>query len=315
MAKIGLIDVDGHSNFPNLALMKIARYHKNCNDEISWYSPWQEYDKVYMSKVFTFTHDFQQTIPNAKEIEKGGTGYSIEKKLPLYIDHLQPLYSIYPQLDDKTAYGFLTRGCVNKCKWCIVPKKEGSVYAYMDVEQIAIENRNKLILMDNNILSIDYGFEQIEKIIINNFSVDFNQGLDARKIDLETAKLLSRVKWLKYIRLACDTSSMIDIVDNAILRLRKSGYKGNIFIYTLLNGNYEECINRVNHFRLNKDLGYVQPHCQPYRDFNSKNQIVPAWQKDIARWCNRAWIFKSCSFEEYKTSKKNVDDNQQTLFF
>ena len=33
--RIGLIDVDGH-NFPNLALMKIARYHKAQGDTVAW---------------------------------------------------------------------------------------------------------------------------------------------------------------------------------------------------------------------------------------------------------------------------------------
>ena len=33
--KIGLIDVDGH-NFPNLPLMKISAYHKECGDKVEW---------------------------------------------------------------------------------------------------------------------------------------------------------------------------------------------------------------------------------------------------------------------------------------
>ena len=66
--KIGLIDVDVH-NFPNLALMKISAYHKSKGDEVEWFFGFNEYDKVYMSKVFTFTEDFNQVI-NAKEIIK-----------------------------------------------------------------------------------------------------------------------------------------------------------------------------------------------------------------------------------------------------
>lgn len=55
----GLIDVDGH-NFPNLALMKISAYHKSIGDKVEWYNPMLSghMDKVYMSKVFTFTEDF-----------------------------------------------------------------------------------------------------------------------------------------------------------------------------------------------------------------------------------------------------------------
>lgn len=73
--KIGLIDVDGH-NFPNLPLMKISAWHKQQGDHVEWYSPMfsGHMDKVYMSKVFTFTDDYQYNI-DADEIVKGGTGY------------------------------------------------------------------------------------------------------------------------------------------------------------------------------------------------------------------------------------------------
>jgi hypothetical protein len=53
---IGLVDVDGHSNFPNFALMRISAYHKAHGDNVEWAEPlFGDYDRVYMSKVFTFT--------------------------------------------------------------------------------------------------------------------------------------------------------------------------------------------------------------------------------------------------------------------
>lgn len=119
---IGILAVD--STFPNLALMKISACHKKQGDSVEWYNPFNYYDKLYMAKVFSFTEDYLQYITNADCIEKGGTGYDIKKMLPPEIDRIQPDYSIYPNIDSKTAYGFLTRGCPNKCKWCIVPKKK-----------------------------------------------------------------------------------------------------------------------------------------------------------------------------------------------
>lgn len=63
--KIGLIDVDGH-NFPNLPLMKLSAWHKQQGNEVKWYDPWdgilEPYDKVYMSKVFSFTPDYDAPI-------------------------------------------------------------------------------------------------------------------------------------------------------------------------------------------------------------------------------------------------------------
>lgn len=160
--KVGLINVD--SKYPNLALMKISMYHKKMGDYVGWYNGISHYDKVYVAKVFTFTPDYGYYI-NADEVEKGGTGYDLNKKLPKEIDRLQPDYSIYPQINLNTAYGFLTRGCPNKCKWCIVPQKEGNIYPYMDVDEIAVGGRTNLVLMDNNILACDYGLSQLKKIV------------------------------------------------------------------------------------------------------------------------------------------------------
>jgi hypothetical protein len=72
--RIGLIDVDGH-NYPNLALMKISSYHKSKGNEVEWCDGLSHYDRVYMSKVFSFTPDYTQCI-NADEVVKGGTGYA-----------------------------------------------------------------------------------------------------------------------------------------------------------------------------------------------------------------------------------------------
>ena len=72
--KIGLIDVDSHSGFPNIALMKLSAWHKAQGDSVEWYEPLfatDQFDRVYMSKVFTFTKDYQYPI-NAKEILRGG---------------------------------------------------------------------------------------------------------------------------------------------------------------------------------------------------------------------------------------------------
>lgn len=72
--KIGLIDVDGH-HFPNLPLMKLSAWHKKQGDTVRWYDPFdgltEEYDHVYMSKVFSFSPDYQYPI-YAKNVTRGG---------------------------------------------------------------------------------------------------------------------------------------------------------------------------------------------------------------------------------------------------
>ncbi|MDR1056471.1 MAG: radical SAM protein [Prevotellaceae bacterium] len=299
--KIGLIDVDGH-NFPNLALMKLAAYHKAMGDRVEWVNYFERYDKVYLSKVFTFTSDIYTSI-QADVVERGGTGYDIHKKLPAEIDCMQPDYSIYPVCswyDGKTAYGFLTRGCIRKCSWCIVPQKEGMVRPCRDIEDI-LQRRNAAVLMDNNILATgEYGIQQLKKIAEIGCKVDFNQGLDARLIvsNPNIPKLLSKIKWLNPVRLACDSSAMMKIVEQAAVLLRSAGLKPTcLFAYVLLT-DLQSSYERINFL---KKLD-IMPFAQPYRDFTPK-QIIPHWQRDMARWCNDKAILKSCDFKDYRPRK------------
>jgi hypothetical protein len=44
------------------------------------------------------------------------------------------------------------------------------------------------------------------------------------------------------------------------------------------------------------------PFAQPYRDFTPK-QVIPQWQRDMARWCNDKAILQSCDFREYRPRK------------
>jgi len=296
--KIGLIDVDGH-NYPNLALMKLSAYHKSINNSVEWYTPFNEYDIVYKAKVFTFTPDYPNYINNSNTVINGGTGYDYTTTLP--IDNIQPDYSLYPiskWYDNKTAYGFITRGCIRKCKWCLVPNKEGDIRPYMSIEEI-IQDKKQAILMDNNILASDFGIKQIERIIDLKIKVDFNQGLDSRIVlnNKDIIKLLFKVQWLRYIRLACDSMAMIDIINRTVNELRFNNFKKKIFCYVLLN-DLQDSYDRLIFCKSIK----ITPFAQPYRDF-TPNQIIPQWQSDMARWCNHKAIFETTDFMDYEPRK------------
>lgn len=296
---IGLIAAD--SNYPNLALMKISAWHKSQGDQVEWYTPFEQYDVVYMSKIFSFTEDFGQWITNAKHIVKGGTGYDIHSVLDKEMEYMTPDYSIYPSVDKKTAYGFITRGCPNKCKWCVVPRKEGNVRPYMDVDDIAVNGRTNLILMDNNILASEYGLEQIEKIIDRKFRVDFNQALDARLITDDIAKLLAKVRWLDFIRFGCDTPKQIKECEKAMAMI--DGYKGKAaqyLMYTMIDKDINEAYNRLMYFRKYKNVRIV---AQPFRDIDNPHQIIPQWQKDMAQWSMRRVFWASCDFKDFEVRK------------
>ena len=296
---VALLAVD--SNYPNLALMKISAYHKSQGDTVEWYNPFDTYDRLYMAKVFSFTPDYGFVIANVRgEVVRGGTGYDIRSSLLGDMDRLQPDYSLYPAVDSRTSYGFLTRGCPNRCRWCVVPQKEGGIRPYMDVDDITLHGaRPYAVLMDNNILACDYGLSQLEKIAERRYHVDFNQGLDARLVTPDVARLLARVRWIKRIRFGCDTTAQIVECERAISLVRQAGYKGEFFLYCILI-DFDESFHRLSYWRKYK---YVLPHAQPYRDLNNPHQRIPQWQKDMAHWADRKELYRSCDFKDFSPRK------------
>ena len=203
-----------HKIFPNLALMKISAYHKRKGDSVEWWNPLYTYERIYSSKIFDFTPS-DMYLPD--ETIRGGTGYrdiSIGTKLPEEIDNMFPDYTIYPECD--YAVGYLTRGCPNHCRWCLVPQKEGNIHPYRKWQQIVRQDTDKLILMDNNILACDYGIKQLESLIGSGYRIDLNQGMDAKLVTPEIAEILSRLSWIRNIRFSCDQRSQIKPVKRTI---------------------------------------------------------------------------------------------------
>ena len=287
---VGLHDSD-KTDFPNYALMKISAWHKAQGDTVEWWIPFLKYDRVYSSKVFTFTEECPY-LP--EDTIKGGTGYGIYDELPQEIDDMFPDYSIYPKVD--YAIGFLTRGCIRKCPWCVVPKKEGAIRPYRTWQEIKRPDSRDIVFMDNNVLACPHGVEQMKDMIGKKVRVDFNQGLDARLIAPEIADILSRLKWIRQIRMSCDTDAMLDVCLTAIKRLQDCGVKPyKVFVYLLVQ-DIESAERRAIALR---DVG-ADAFAQPYRDF--VNNTEPSDDlKRFARWVNHKAIFNTVHrFADYK---------------
>lgn len=278
-------------SFPNYALMKISAYHKKNNDIVNWWNALENYDKVYSSKIFTFTSN-NYYLP--KDTIKGGTGYDIKSELPQYIDDVFPDYSIYPNCD--YAIGFLTRGCPNSCPWCIVPQKEGKLRPYREWKDVVRKDSDKLVLLDNNILASSFGIEQLESLADTQIKIDLNQGMDARLVDNDIAYLLSKLKWIKYIRFSCDKKSQIDSIIKTCGLLEKYGVKPyRVFIYLLVQKDLSDADYRVQEL---KKLKNISIYAQAERDF--KNNIMPnKAQLEFAQRYIYGRCYKKETWEEY----------------
>ncbi|AJA42571.1 putative radical SAM domain protein (endogenous virus) [Clostridium phage phiCT453B] len=287
--KIAVLDVDGH-NFPNLALMKISAWHKAQGDEVEWFFGFNEYDKVYMSKVFTFTEDFNHVI-NAKEIIKGGTGYGLKNKLPTEIESMYPDYSLY-RIED-TAYGYLTRGCPRGCDFCIVAEKEGN-YSYKVANLKEFWNGQREIkLLDPNILACKDWKDLFNQLIDSKSYVDFTQGLDIRLMTREKVEMLNKIK-VKMIHFAWDNYEFNTYEKLKEFRplLKFNGRKLRVYVLTNFNTTIEQDLERI--YKL-KELDY-DPYVMIFEKWNAPRQI-----RRLQRWVNNKFIFRSCDkFEDYQ---------------
>ena len=313
--RIGLIDVDGH-NFPNLPLMKISAYHKAKGDSVEWYEPLfhsmgEPLDKVYMSKVFSFTPDYPYFV-NAKEISKGGSGYCIglvdgkevfdkskDIELPYEIEHIYPDYSLYPEQTKDTAYGFLTRGCPRGCDFCHVKAKEGlKSYKVADLSEFWNGQKN-IVLCDPNILACKDWKPLLQQLIDSKAWIDINQGLDIRLMTEEKAEMIKQLK-IKELHFAWDRYEDKDIV---VPKFKMFKELTNIDIRKLivfvLCGDREKRVLDTDLERIYtlRDMGFWA-----YVMLYDKENIPKGHElRKLQRWVNNRFIFARCNtFEEYK---------------
>jgi hypothetical protein len=288
---VALHDGD-RTKFPNLALMKLSAWHRAQGDRVSWFFPILGYDKLYSSKVFTYT---PPDVCLPLEATQGGTGYGGHQDLPDEVEHQLPDYELY-NID--YGMGFLTRGCDRRCPWCLVPDKEGSLRAHAEFGEFQNPASAKMVLLDNNVLASDHGIQQIEEMQKANLRLDFNQGLDARRVgrDAAVARLLASCRWIGRLRFACDTKAQMAHVEKAIKAIRSHGCRTRVMCYVLVQ-DIPDALERVEFLR---KLG-VDPFAQLYRDPAS----LPGAKADpqivnFVRWVNRKAIFKTVAWEDYQ---------------
>lgn len=205
-AKIRLTHIDG--KLPNLALMKLAHYHRSRNDEIHFSKHVErdmlepDYDSVYGSAIFSFNaHRVAQFRINFPGAIVGGTHDLADNRTVeqfLGIDEYEHYdYSIYPTFDG--SIGFTQRGCRLKCGFCVVPKKEGkprSINTIADIWRGKPWPRH-LHLLDNDFFGQprEQWQARIDEIKSGGFKVCLSQGINIRMIDDDAAQALASIPY------------------------------------------------------------------------------------------------------------------------
>ncbi len=181
MKQVVLYDVD--SRIPNLALMKLSSFYKDKGYSVVLSNkPRSIPGNLYFASVVFNAQKSLQYVSRLRKlygdkISIGGSGIDLTTVLPKEIDRCFPDYSLYGHTH--YALGFLTRGCNKRCRFCVVPNKEGSLISdYSTFDDFVPDSQHNVMLLDNNVLAAPNSQDILRDIIKRQFNINFNQTLD-----------------------------------------------------------------------------------------------------------------------------------------
>lgn len=305
--KVRLTDVD--SKLPNLALMRLAHWHRQRGDQVFFerstrrglFEP--DYDVVYGSALFT------RSAPKVEELRRnfpgavvGGTGsgswVTLEEAVPGIQDRYD--YGLYPDVD--YSIGFLQRGCRLRCDFCVVPRKEGRPQHNMTVADLWRGEPwpKKLHLLDNDFFALDGQWQQrIAEIREGGFKVCLTQGINVRCITPEAAEALATIQYRdgrfrrRRIYTAWDNLGHEKVFMRGIDRLEAAGIPpGHVMVYMLVGYAQDETWRDI-HYRFNRlvERG-VLPYPMVYNDLRRD-------LKRFQRWAVTG-LYRAVPFAEYR---------------
>ena len=353
--KIAVVDADliGRRNhrFPNLACEKISAYWKEQGHEVSLlldYDHFEDYDQIYVSKVFTDT-PVPVWLKESDKIHLGGTGFFFDQapNLDDEIEHHMPDYHLYDnwienelkkaeiiaeqkgktfkkssfmtQFKEYTDYsiGFLTRGCFRKCEFC-VNQKYNKVFKHSSLDEFYDPSRKKICLLDDNFFGYSHWRENLLQLINLKRPFKFKQGLDERLLTDEKCQLLFNSNYDGDITFAFDNISDYDLIHKKLELIRKYKPTQNIKFYVLTGFESTDHIDIENTFkRIALLLSYK---CLPYlMRYQNKNDAP--WKQSpyaglyitMARWCNQPSIIKKMSFRYFCEANQKLHKSKDTI--
>lgn len=254
-----------YSKYPPLGLLKLGKLEERHWNDVTLVNGTRQVDfkpsKIYITSLFTYSwkpvHEaiefYHSEFPDVPIIAGGIYAtlmpQNIKRAFPFVKIHLGlhpdaenmfPAYHLLKQVDKWKGWDrsivFTSRGCIRKCPFCVVPRLEGRMKDKKpSIMDLIHPNHKKVTIWDNNFLASPYAKSMLKELGDHGIEADFNQGLDARLMDEETAGLLADVK-SKTIHMAYDWPWEGPYIQKAIDLLGDAGYnRKNLIFYMLYN--------------------------------------------------------------------------------
>ena len=328
--KIGIVDADligrKKHRFPNLACMKISGYYKELGNDVNLlldYNNLEDYDKVFISKVFLDT-EIVEDILSLPNVEYGGTGFFYDKANPLddKIEHHMPDYELYDdwvkiQLDNGVrklhlkyytdySIGFTTRGCFRQCEFC-VNKNYTKVSKHSPLNEFLDTNRKKICLLDDNILGSADWKNIIEELQLTNKKFEYKQGMDIRLMTDEKAKMLVDSRYDGDYIFAFDNIEDKSIIEDKLKLWKKynvtKGQNTKLYVFCGFDkeGRWDDDFWINDIVDLFERIAILMKYnCKPYimRYYKYEDSPHRGIYINVAQWCNQPSLFAKHSYKE-----------------
>jgi len=300
--KVNLLDLD-QTGFPNLALMRLSTWLKSHGHDVILNGA-GKVDQVYASAVFSWNRASAEFVePRGGQI--GGTGVSLQRKLPAEVESCNPDYSLYG-ID--YGLGFLQRGCIRRCEFCVVPEKEGNAYEASSITGLMNRESDRdppfIVLLDNEFFwKVKWALSKLEEFIKRGIDFCPSQGLDIRCVTPALAETLAASPYWnvhhtsRQITFAFDDSSIEKRYRKGVEELLRAGIPPRhlqSFVLVGFNSTIEQDLKRIEIIR---EYG-IDPFVMVYRDWRTGQPVRGQQHRNLARWVNRR-LYKVCAFEDY----------------
>ena len=255
--RIALIDTAKKPTHYPVALLKIGAWRRSLGDKCQLYTnrlP-KGADEIWLSTVFTF--DIPHALGIVREAKKrapvvrvGGVaatllpehfekeGVEVHLGLIPEAEQFSPDYSLLPE-PPEYSIAHTSRGCIRKCKFCMVSKLEPDFHNREWVGDLAPGAR-LIRFYDNNWLAksvedLAHDVELIRGLVGAGqiTSVDFNQALDCRLLTEEKADLLKDIS-IRPVRFSFDGMQEDGHYQRAVRMMVERGCR-DIMVFMLYN--------------------------------------------------------------------------------
>ncbi len=323
----GCVDINEHEYIPDVILISmIFTYYADIYEKTMDF-----YIKKYPNVKIKVGGVFPSLFPDwfDKQKWKGNSFFGTQDVIEVHqgmccdIEEIPPKYGIDIIYEDQSSIHdslnsivmYASRGCVNKCGYCAVPRLEGpmrsfkSIKSTLELARQDMPEAKSIVLYDNNFTEHEYFDQIVDELVESSLPVDIH-GLHVDSFDQHKAEQFARLKWqaqsengTAYLRFSFDKLKYADNIERALILTRDANIKASFFAYMLFNftdkpedfwwriQKAQEIVDNVG-----KTIFLFPQRYEPFKSLKRNSYIGKYWTDDLVRGLVKLFTFHGHGF-------------------